>query len=174
MSRIDSSSASGVRVAAQPLSNVYTVLLLTGLLVLVAATILLWVTLEGRYGVTFAVTQAGKDALEQPSLQEANVKAQRAKLEETRKFITGYPEELGPYPAPATPGTEGGTTPPPETPPAPVPAPAAPAPPAPAPEAPAAPAAPAPAPEAPAAPAAPAPAPEAPAAPAAPAPAAGG
>jgi hypothetical protein len=154
---------------------VYTVLLLTGLLVLVAATVLLWVTLEGRYGVTFAVTQAGKDALEQPARQEANVKAQRAKLEETRRFITGYPEEMGPYPAPATPGTEGGTTPPPEVPApaAPAPAPAAPAAPAPAPDAPApAPAAPAAPPaEGGAAPAAPAPAP---AAPAAPAPAAGG
>lgn len=148
MSRISSSSTSGVRVAAQPLSNIYTVLLLIGALGLVGALVMLWVTLDGRYGATFAIGDKGKAALKEPAEAKERVDRATADLAATTDAMKKFPEVMtGPG---ATPAEGTGTTPPA------TPAPAAPA------EAPAAaPAAPA------AAPAAPAEAPAAPAAPAA-------
>jgi hypothetical protein len=133
MSRIGSSSTSGVRIAAEPLSNVYTVLLLIGLVALVVATVMLWVTLEQRYGVTFGLSEAGKRALAAPEAARNALSAARADLQKkTEDEIVRFPEEMGKTapgaaptppaevtptpPAPAAPGTpppaEGGTTPP--------------------------------------------------------------
>ena len=170
MSRIDSSSASGVRVAAEPLSNVYTVLLLVGLVALVAGVVMLGLTLDTRYGVVFGLTSQGEAAMKGPDAAKANLAEVESKLKLGAEQIKGFPENVGKGTLPAAPAT-----PPAETPTAPAPAtPAAPA--APAPAAPAAPSeAPPAAPPAaaPATPPAAAPAPAAPAAaPATPAPAA--
>jgi len=190
MSRIGSSSASGVRVAAQPLSNVFTVLLLIGALALVVAVTALMVTGSKRFGVTFGLTSEGETALKAPgnSIQKATgAAADLAKMREQIKRFpepfkkegqAGQPAEAAPAesvtpppsaatppaPSPETPAaTPPAATPPAATPPAATPpAPAAPAPPAATPPAPAA--------ETPAAPAPPAATPPAPAA--APAPAA--
>ncbi len=159
MSQIASSS--GVRVAAQPLSNVYTVLLLLGTVALVATLVMLCVTMNDRYGVILAATKEGKQAKREArkaardeDFPEAETKTHydqgKAKLDEGDENIKQFPEGV------AAPAVEGETTPP---------APAAPTPPAPAattPPAPAAPTPPAPAATTPPAPAAPTPpAPEA-------------
>ena len=183
MSRIGSSSASGVRVAAQPLSNVFTVLLLIGALALVVAVTALMVTGSKRFGVTFGLTSEGETALKAPgnSIQKATSAADE--LAKMREQINRFPEPFkkegqAGQPTEAVPA-ESVTPPPAATPPAPAAetpaAPAAATPPAPAAETPAAPAPaaatpPAPAAETPAAPAPPAATPPAPAA--APAPAA--
>jgi outer membrane biosynthesis protein TonB len=180
MSRIGSSSASGVRVAAQPLSNVFTVLLLIGALALVLAMVVLVLVGNKRFGVTLGLTAEGETALKAPADSLQKAKSAADDLAKMREQISRFPE---PYkragqpdqPAEAAP-SEPAAPPPAVTPPAPaVETPAAPAPPAPAVETPAAPAPAAPAPAAPAAetPAAPAPAAATPPAPAAaPAPAA--
>ncbi|MCX5683975.1 MAG: hypothetical protein NT049_09855, partial [Planctomycetota bacterium] len=149
MSRIGSSSASGVRVAAQPLSNVFTVLLLIGALALILATVALVMVGDKRFGVTFGLTGEGEAALKAPASAQQKAKAAETELAKMREQINRFPEpfkrEAGQpaEPAPAEPAA----TPPSVTPPAPsvetpaAPAPAAPAtPPAPA-AAPAAPAA---------------------------------
>jgi hypothetical protein len=183
MSRIGSSSASGVRVAAQPLSNVFTVLLLIGALALVLAAVALVVVGDKRFGATLGITDAGKAALEAPVQSSRKAKDAASEMEKARDQIRRFPEPFrksGPAAegsAPSEPGapppspTEG--TVPSAAPPSPVPSPTegtapAAAPPSPAPPAPAAaeqPAAPAAAPPAPAAeqPAAPTAAPAAPA-----------
>jgi len=183
MSRIGSSSASGVRVAAQPLSNVFTVLLLIGALALVLATVALVLVGNKRFGVTLGLTAEGETALKAPANSLQKAKSAADDLAKMREQISRFPE---PYKRAGQPGqpaevapSEPAAPPPAVTPPAPAaetpaaPAPAAPAPAAPAPAAPApaAPAPAAPATETPAAPAPAAPAPAAPA-PAAPAPAA--
>jgi hypothetical protein len=82
MSRINpASSASGVRVAAQPLSNIYTVLLIIGLIGLLISLIMVWVALEKRYGVTFAVTDEGKAAVSLPTREMDKQKAANAELD---------------------------------------------------------------------------------------------
>ena len=166
MSRIGSSSASGVRVAAQPLSNVFTVLLLIGALALVLTTVALIVVGEKRYGVTFGVTDIGKAALEAPVQSSRSAKDATSEMEKARDQIRRFPEPFkkgGPAaggaapsepaaPAPSpTEGTAPATAPPSPAPPSPV-APGAPATPAATPPAPAAeqPAAPTAAPAAPA------------------------
>jgi hypothetical protein len=113
MSRIGSSSASGVRVAAEPLSNVFTVLLLIGALALVLATVMLWVTLDKRYGVTFGASDAGKAALDAPAKARAAQQAADMELTEMLAAIRRFPEAISKKAAPA----EGGQTPPTATPP---------------------------------------------------------
>jgi len=118
MSQIGSSS--GVRVAAQPLSNVYTVLLLLGAVALVTTAVMLGVTMNDRYGCILGVTDEGKRAKEAPEAAKRRQDSVRAELEQTDKAIKEFPEGVT---APAV----GGDT----APPAPVPpAPAAPTPPA--------------------------------------------
>jgi len=170
MSRIGSSSASGVRVAAQPLSNVFTVLLLIGALALVLAVTALMVTGSKRFGVTFGLTSEGEAALKAPGNSIQKAKGAADELAKMREQINRFPEPFkkegqAGQPAEAAPAESVTPPPPAATPPAPspetpaAPAPAAATPPAPAAETPAAPAPPAATPPAPAA----APAPAAPA-----------
>ena len=165
MSRIGSSSASGVRVAAQPLSNVFTVLLLIGALALVLATVALVVVGDKRFGATLGITDAGKAALEAPVQSSRKAKDAASELEKVRDQIRRFPEPFkkgGPAAEGAAPSEPAAPPPSPTEGTAPAAAPPSPAPPAPAaaeqPAAPAAPATPAAAPPAPAAeqPAAPA------------------
>ena len=117
MSRIGSSS--GVRVAATPLSNVYTVLLLIGTLVLVLTLAGIWVIGERFYGVVWGITDSGKANLK--AIDTAKADQEAAEKELNQKW-----EELKQWPAGMVPPAPGATTPAPEgtTPPA---APAAPA-----------------------------------------------
>jgi len=130
MSQIGSSS--GVRVAAQPMSNIYTVLLLLGAVALVATAIMLAVTMNHRYGCVLGVTDAGKQAKREPAVQKRRQASVWAELEQVDKAIKEFPEGVAAPPV-------GGTTPAPATPPAPTPpvAPSAPTPPAPEPTPPA-------------------------------------
>ena len=114
MSRIGSSSASGVRVAAEPLSNVFTVLLLIGALALVLAAVMLWGTLDKRYGVTFGASDAGKAALDAPAKARAAQQAADMELTEMLAAIRRFPDAISKKAAPAA----GGQTPPAATPPA--------------------------------------------------------
>ena len=113
MSRISSSSASGVRVAAQPLSNIYTILLVIGFLVLVLALVMLWVTLEQRYGVVWAVTDIEKANLNAPATETAKQKAARDELDNVQAGISAWKlsSPMKPAPAPAAPAAEGGAAP---------------------------------------------------------------
>lgn len=117
MSQIASSS--GVRVAAQPLSNVYTVLLLLGTVALVATLVMLGVTMNGRYECVLGVTEEGSRAKKEPEVQKARQDSVWAELEQVDKAISEFPEGVA---APAvgadatTPAPEGGATPPATTP----------------------------------------------------------
>ncbi len=147
MSQIASSS--GVRVAAQPLSNVYTVLLLLGAVALVATLVMLGVTMNGRYKCVLGVTEEGSQAKKEPEVQKARQDSVWGELKQTDKAISEFPEGVAapavgdettpPAPAETTPPAPAETTPPAPaetTPPAPAettpPAPAATTPPAPA------------------------------------------
>jgi hypothetical protein len=94
MSRIGSSSASGVRVAAEPISNVFTVLLLIGALALALSLVMLWATLESRYGVTFAVSDPGKAALNAPKAAESKEQAAAKDLDEKLQAIRSFSQEI--------------------------------------------------------------------------------
>ena len=143
MSRIGSSSASGVRVAAQPLSNVFTVLLLIGALALVLATVALVLVGNKRFGVTLGLTAEGETALKAPANSLQKAKSAADDLAKMREQISRFPE---PYKRAGQPGqpaevapSEPAAPPPAVTPPAPAAeTPAAPAPPAATPPAPAA------------------------------------
>ena len=94
MSRTSSSSSiSGVRVASEPLSNVYTVLLLVGVLALLAATIMIWVALERGYGTTFSITDEGK------ANSEASVKAKDKALNDQKAMQAKYKSDIASFPA---------------------------------------------------------------------------
>jgi len=112
MSRTGSSSTSGVRVAAEPHNNIYTVLLLIGAAALTAALIMLWGTLESRYGVTFGVSEAGKAALKAPEDEAKKQQAARAELDEKTKNLERFPANVGA----AVPRDESGKPPATETP----------------------------------------------------------
>ncbi|MGB2754541.1 MAG: hypothetical protein WBD75_06630 [Phycisphaerae bacterium] len=103
MSRIaSSSSASGVRVAAQPLSNVYTVLLLLGALALVTALVMTCITLQGRYGSILPLGSAGEQS--QRDLEDAKSKqaATGGELDQMQKALELWPRgTVGGAPAPA-------------------------------------------------------------------------
>jgi len=62
MSRIGSTSTSGVRVAAQPLSNIYTVLLVLSAVALVVAVVMACVSLQTGYGAILPIGEGGKQA----------------------------------------------------------------------------------------------------------------
>jgi len=117
MSRISSSSASGVRVAAQPLSNIYTILLVIGFLVLVLALVMLWVTLEQRYGVVWNITDVEKVNLNAPATETAKQKAASDELDSVQAGISAWKlsSPMKPAPAPAAPAAapaaEGGAAP---------------------------------------------------------------
>ena len=103
MSRIaSSSSASGVRVAAQPLSNVYTVLLLLGALALVTALVMTCITLQGRYGSILPLGSAGEQS--RRDLEDAKSKQAAAggELDQMQKALEQWPQgTVGGVPAPA-------------------------------------------------------------------------
>jgi hypothetical protein len=113
MSRISSSSASGVRVAAQPLSNIYTILLVIGVLALVLALVMLWVTLEQRYGVVWNITDVEKANLNAPADAAAKQKAASDELDTVQTGISAWKlsSTMKPAPAPAAPAAEGGAAP---------------------------------------------------------------
>ena len=111
MSRIDSSSASGVRVAAEPLSNVYTVLLLVGLVALVAGVVMLGLTLDTRYGVVFGLTSQGEAAMKGPDAAKANLAEVESKLKLGAEQIKGFPENVGKGTLPVAPATPPAETP---------------------------------------------------------------
>ena len=94
--------------AAEPLNNIYTVLLLIGAVALTAALIMLWVTLETRYGATFGVSEAGKAALKAPEDEAQKQQAARAALDEKMEALKRFPSTIG---APATPTQPGGPPP---------------------------------------------------------------
>jgi hypothetical protein len=103
MSRIaSSSSASGVRVAAQPLSNVYTVLLLLGALALVTALVMTCITLQSRYGSILPLGSAGEQS--QRDLEDAKSKQATAggELDEMQRALEQWPQgTVGGTPAPS-------------------------------------------------------------------------
>ena len=111
MSRISSSSASGVRVAAQPLSNIYTILLVIGFLALVLALVMLWGTLEQRYGAPWAVTDEGKANLNAPIKAGEAQKAAAAELDNVQAGISAWKLSSLVKLAPAAPAAEGGAAP---------------------------------------------------------------
>jgi hypothetical protein len=92
MSRIGSSS--GVRVAAAPLSNVYTVLLLVATLALILVLVAVWMTSNRNYGVILGVSDEGKKNMEAPQRAlDDQVKRQKemAAWEETFNKIPAGP-----------------------------------------------------------------------------------
>jgi len=139
MSQIGSSS--GVRVAAQPLSNVYTVLLLLAAVALIVSLVFVCMTMDRNYGTILAISEEGKRnkelpdnvAKEQADFQD-QLKQQDAALERFPEGIepatdtggqpaqptTETPAEPAPEPAPVEPAPEpapepaGGTEPAPE------------------------------------------------------------
>ena len=102
MSRIGSTS--GVRVAAQPLSNIYTVLLLVALLAVVLTLVLLGYVLQTRYGGTLGY---GEEATQERQQADDNIARNRADLDQMDKTLLGYSGGGGMAPPPA------GTLPPP-------------------------------------------------------------
>ena len=112
MSQIASSS--GVRVAAQPLSNVYTVLLLLGAVALVVTLVMLAVTMNDRYGCVLPVTEEGARAKKEPEAQKARQDSVRGELKQTDKAISEFPEGVAapPVGGEATPPEPAAVTPP--------------------------------------------------------------
>jgi hypothetical protein len=132
MSQIGSSS--GVRVAATPLSNVYTVLLLIGALVLALTLAGIWIIGDRTYGVVWGITDSGKVNLKRIDTAKADEEAAQKELNDKAEALKQWPAGMVPPvpPAPGTTAPAAPTTPPaaPATPPATPAAPAAPAPPA--------------------------------------------
>jgi len=126
MSRIGSSS--GVRVAAAPLSNVYTALLLIGTLVLVLTLLGLWIIGDRTYGVVWGVSDAGKANLKAIDTakagQETAEKELNDKAEALKQWPAGMVPPVAPAPGTAAPAPESTPKPPAETPAAPPAAPA--------------------------------------------------
>jgi len=93
------SSSSGVRVAAQPLSNVYTVLLLVGALALTLTLVVLCITMNARYGVILGVGSEGKLAKEASETAKRQQAGEKAKLEKVQEDLKRFPEGVGAAPA---------------------------------------------------------------------------
>jgi hypothetical protein len=114
MSRI-STSTSGVRVAAQPLSNIFTVLLIIGLLALILTLVMLWTTLEKRYGASWGVSDEGQRALKQPAGETQKMGDAWKKLGDLEASRDNWLKDTTPAPAavaPAAPAApEGGAAP---------------------------------------------------------------
>ena len=114
MSQIGSSS--GVRVAAQPLSNVYTVLLLVGALALVVALVLLCVVMDRNYGTILGFTKEGGTNKQLPEKVADQQETRRGELEQADQALKRFPEGIsasaGTVPAGAgtSPAPAGGTT----------------------------------------------------------------
>ncbi|MGB2938598.1 MAG: hypothetical protein WBD05_10465 [Phycisphaerae bacterium] len=103
MSRIGSSSASGVRVVAQPISNIYTVLLMIGAIALIVTTVVLCVSLS-RYGPGLSFGEPGPE-----KARDQHLEAAEAELEAAQKALGQWPEEavggtVPPARGPAPPG----------------------------------------------------------------------
>ena len=122
MSQIGSSS--GVRVAATPLSNVYTVLLLIGALVLALTLAGIWINGDHTYGVVWGITDAGKANLKRIDTAKADEEAAQKELNDKAEALKQWPAGMVP-PVPPAPGTTAPAAP--TTPPATPAAPAAPA-----------------------------------------------
>jgi len=95
------------------LSNIYTILLVIGFLVLVLALVMLWVTLEQRYGVVWGVTDEEKTNLNAPATEAAKQKEASDELQRVQDGIDAWKlsSPVTPVPAPAAPATEGGAAP---------------------------------------------------------------
>jgi len=109
MSRIGSSSASGVRVAAAPLSNVYTVLLLVAAVALVVAVVFAAASLQTRYGAVLPVGSSGEKIEGDLQAARTNLSKMSVTLEEGRQqldqFLSGA-TGVGESETPAEPETE--------------------------------------------------------------------
>jgi len=117
MSQIGSSS--GVRVAAQPLSNVYTVLLLVGGVALITALVFLCLELDKNYGTILGITEKGEANKTLHEKVETQQEERRQELEEVDKALKRFPEGVTASPdAGAGPAGAGSGTSAPETPPA--------------------------------------------------------
>ena len=104
MSQIGSSS--GVRVAAQPLSNIYTVLLLLGALALVLTLVMLCVFMDSAYGTILGVSEEGERAKKEPDVLKGQQPLIWAKLKEADENLKKFPEVV------TAPAVGGGVTPP--------------------------------------------------------------
>ena len=104
MSRIGSSSASSVRVAAQPISNIYTVLLMIGAIALIVTAAVLCVSLS-QYGPGLSFGEK-TSAIEK--VRDQHLKTAEAELEATQKALGQWPEEAvgGTVPPAGGPATE--------------------------------------------------------------------
>ncbi|HUW99470.1 MAG: hypothetical protein WBD63_02185 [Phycisphaerae bacterium] len=102
MSRIaSSSSASGVRIAAQPLSNVYTVLLMVAALALVVALVFVCLPPRGRQGSILPVGAAGEQTRRDIEDAQSRQKAADAELNQMQQNLGQWPQGGGGAPAPA-------------------------------------------------------------------------
>ncbi|HUS44411.1 MAG TPA: hypothetical protein VM219_00035 [Phycisphaerae bacterium] len=107
MSRIGSSSASGVRVVAQPISNIYTVLLMIGAIALIVTTVVLCVSLS-RYGPGLSFGEPGPEPGPEKA-RDQHLRDAKAELEAVQKALGQWPEEavggtVPPARGPAPPG----------------------------------------------------------------------
>jgi len=113
MSQIGS-SGSGVRVAAQPLSNIYTVLLLVAAVALVFALVWVCAIMDQNYGVVLALSEEGKANKELPEKIEKQQEDQEGELEQVDRALERFPEgvsaapETGGAAEDASGGAEGG------------------------------------------------------------------
>jgi len=109
MSQIGSSS--GVRVAATPLSNVYTVLLLVGAVALVVTLVILVVVMDRNYGAVLGLSKEGEANKQMHEKVAAQQEARRSELKEVdqdlKRFTEGISASAGTAPPAGT-----GTTPP--------------------------------------------------------------
>jgi len=102
-------SSSGVRVATQPLSNVYTVLLLIGALALVLALVFLCIVMDRNYDVILALTEEGQANKALPEKTAEEQETRREELEEADRSLKRFPEEISAS-APTAPSKEGEAT----------------------------------------------------------------
>jgi len=98
-------SSSGVRVATQPLSNVYTVLLLVGAVALVLALVLLCIVMNRNYGAVLG--EANTELLEKVAAQQEE---RRIELEKVDQALTRFPEGISASAPAATSEEEGAGT----------------------------------------------------------------
>jgi len=100
MSRIGSTS--GVRVATQPLSNIYTVLLLVALLAVVVSVGILGYILQTRYGGTLGF---GEDVDRELQQAQQTLKDNRDDLDQMNRTLLDYTGGAGAGPAPGGAGS---------------------------------------------------------------------
>jgi len=121
MSQIGSSS--GVRVATQPLSNVYTVLLLLAVVALIVSLVFVCIALDRNYGTILGVSEEGKRNKELPDHIAKEQAEFRDQLKQVDAALERFPEGIEPAAdaggEPVQPTTETPTEPAPEPAPAP-------------------------------------------------------